>query len=294
MKLANDINWIKTVSFMLALLLTLCLPATASADPDPHFKPLIQKLKNSGFDNDWIDGLFDEKCMTLNHKVLMLRLTIRESKINYAQFYEPENIEKCKNFIKNNEKALNDAHEKYSVPPEVVTGILLLETRLGEYTGKFNTLQTLATHSVAGDKEVVKEVYGMLEEKDKKRWTLETAAKRLGNRTSWSFGELKAFLKYLEKTGNETCKVFGSYTGAIGFCQFQPSNLKPYGVDGNGDGVTDLFQVEDAIHSAAHYLNRHGWKKGITQSNKIRVIKTYNNSTPYAKTILEVASRLGK
>jgi soluble lytic murein transglycosylase-like protein len=49
-----------------------------------------------------------------------------------------------------------------------------------------------------------------------------------------------------------------SGAGAQGIAQFMPEVWKQYGVDGNGDGVADVWDPVDAIHSAAELncLNR--------------------------------------
>jgi soluble lytic murein transglycosylase-like protein len=49
-----------------------------------------------------------------------------------------------------------------------------------------------------------------------------------------------------------------SAAGAQGIAQFMPEVWKQYGVDGNGDGVVDIWDPVDAIHSAAELncLNR--------------------------------------
>jgi len=53
----------------------------------------------------------------------------------------------------------------------------------------------------------------------------------------------------------------GSWAGAMGHMQFMPSSFLKYAVDGNNDGKIDLWKSEvDALTSAAHYLNKIGWK----------------------------------
>ena len=44
-----------------------------------------------------------------------------------------------------------------------------------------------------------------------------------------------------------------SSKGAQGLAQFLPRTWKAYAVDGNGDGVKDVFNPRDAIASAAHF-----------------------------------------
>ncbi len=173
-----------------------------------------------------------------------------------------------------------------------MVAILLLETKLGQYTGKFHTVSTLATHAAAGQAALAAEVYRRLPAEEKKHWTPESAARRLADREKWSLGELKALLKFSRQSGIDPCSLYGSYTGAIGLSQFQPSNIEPYGRDGDLDGKVDLFRAEDAVFSTAHYLSRHGWRPGMNEEQQITVLKRYNQSTPYARTILDVAGRL--
>ena len=272
-------------------LLIGCVPP-ARAEVDPRFGQVVVDLRKSGLDSAFVERIFNRDCVRLDYGVLSLRLTIRESKINYGQFLTPESQEKCRAFIAKYRETLDRAEAEFFVPPGIVTGLLLLETRLGTYTGKFQTLSTLATHAAAGQREVADEVFRRLPDEEKKRWTPDTAARKLADRTSWSLGELKAFVKYLQAGQADPCQTFGSYTGAIGFCQFQPSNIGPYGRDGNTDGRIDLFQMEDAVYSAANYLNRHGWKAQMTEARMLEVLKTYNNSTQYAQTIIDIRRQL--
>ena len=282
------------IAFCAALITAFSLtPSNASArEVDPYFKPLVSKLIDAKLDKTFVESVFQSPCATFYPRVLVIRLSIRESKINYDQFLSAASVKRCKEFMKLHKKALEQVEKDYKVPGSVVTAILLLETDLGNHTGAFPTLKTLATHAVAHTKAAADEAYKQLPEKEKKRWTRQAAGERLGNRAAWSFGELKAFLQHLEKTKSDPCQYKGSYTGAIGLCQFQPSNISAYGRDGNKDGTVDLFRVEDALSSAAEYLKSHGWRPDISHAAKIRVVKTYNQSTPYAQTIVKLASLL--
>jgi len=281
-------------AFFYACLLFIFLfgPSTIWAEPDPDFEPIIKKLIRSGLERDWVTRVFNQPCAVLDHDVLVLRLTVRESKINYGRFLEEEWIVKSRNFIQNYAEVFQKAQQEFEVPPEIIAAVLLLETKLGQYTGRFPVLSTLASHAAAGRPEVAADVYRRIPKEEKARWTLDRAAKRLAERTAWSFNELRAFLTHFRPDELAACTVRGSYTGAMGLCQFQPSNLKPYGRDGNGDGIVDFFQVEDAVFSAANYLKEHGWRPGLGQNQKIRVLRRYNNSEPYARTILEAARRI--
>lgn len=63
--------------------------------------------------------------------------------------------------------------------------------------------------------------------------------------------------------------------GAFGLCQFLPSSYLSFAIDGNGDGVVDLFNVEDVIFSVANYLKKHGWSDSFY--HKVSALYAYNN-----------------
>ncbi|MEW6262940.1 MAG: lytic murein transglycosylase [Thermodesulfobacteriota bacterium] len=276
-----------------AVFLWLIIGATAvQAEVDPFFKPLLERLVVSGFERSWLESLFLQPCVKLEPKALVLRATVREAKINYGQFLEPDNLNLARSFLSSQAVILNQAREKHKVPAEIIVAILLLETKVGTQTGKLLALNTLASQTMALHPEVAAEVLKAMPEEERRRFTKESLVAWLGQSNSWFFGELKALLVYFKENGQDPCRVYGSYTGAIGLCQFQPSNLKAYGQDGNQDGRVDLFQAEDAVMSAAYYLNRSGWRDGLNEDRRIAVVKRYNNSLPYARTVLEVARRL--
>lgn len=60
-----------------------------------------------------------------------------------------------------------------------------------------------------------------------------------------------------------------------------------YGVDANGDGVADPFDLEDALHSAANYLAQNGAADGDLE----RAIFRYNHSDKYVRDILHYYER---
>jgi peptidoglycan hydrolase CwlO-like protein len=75
-----------------------------------------------------------------------------------------------------------------------------------------------------------------------------------------------------------------SYAGAMGPMQFMPSTWESSGVDGNGDGVANIMDPEDAIPAAARYL-----KAGGAPQNWYRALYSYNHADWYVKDVLTVA-----
>ncbi|HPU23830.1 MAG TPA: lytic transglycosylase domain-containing protein, partial [Candidatus Kapabacteria bacterium] len=81
--------------------------------------------------------------------------------------------------------------------------------------------------------------------------------------------------------------IYGSWAGAFGIPQFLPSSYVKYAIDGNNDGVVDLFNLSDAVFSVANYLKSHGWGEMLSEQRK--AIFAYNNSTAYVDAVMKLA-----
>jgi len=55
-----------------------------------------------------------------------------------------------------------------------------------------------------------------------------------------------------------------------------------YGVDANGDGIADPYDIEDAIYSAANYLSKNGAANGDVK----QAVFQYNHSDEYVEKVL--------
>ena len=75
-----------------------------------------------------------------------------------------------------------------------------------------------------------------------------------------------------------------SSAGAMGPMQFLPSTWETSGVDGNGDGLANIMDPEDAIPAAAGYL-----KIGGAPHDWYRALYSYNHADWYVKKVLAVA-----
>ncbi len=81
-----------------------------------------------------------------------------------------------------------------------------------------------------------------------------------------------------------------TFDRAVGPMQFLPTTWAVYGADGNGDGVRDPHQLDDAALAAARYLcadgrdaaSGEGWWAGVL---------TYNSSVDYARLVWAAADR---
>ncbi len=149
------------------------------------------------------------------------------------KFITPDNVQNGVVFWNQYEDALNRAWQVYGVPPEIIVGIIGVETRWGRVMGKTRILDALATLSF-----------------------------NYPRRAEYFSGELETFLLMARDEQDDPLNLKGSFAGAMGYGQFMPSSYKQYTVDFSGDGHINLWDPVDAIGSVANYFKAHGWVKG--------------------------------
>ncbi len=98
--------------------------------------------------------------------------------------------------------------------------------------------------------------------------------------------QLLRAIHYVE-TGCSGSTSKASYAGATGPMQFLPSTFRRHAVDGNGDGYTDITNLEDAVFTAAAYLKACGYP------DIKRAIYGYNRSDSYFRKVMMVANTFG-
>ena len=274
----------------LALLAVLLVPVYAADSPRP-FEALEQRLIADGFDSARIKALFASPDVSFEKSGVSAYFMHNEAKLNYKQFTRTWQISSAKKYMQKHREALDAAQQIYGVDKEVITAIILVETKLGTYTGKKSVINTLATLSAMSDDAPRQIIWESLPDNDR-RMSRPKFEKKADQKSSWAYRELKAFLTYTEKEGMDPTAIKGSYAGAMGISQFMPSNIAPYGKDGDADGRVDLFVHADAISSVASYLQHYGWKPGISREKAFKVVYHYNRSKYYVNTILDIADRL--
>jgi membrane-bound lytic murein transglycosylase B len=91
------------------------------------------------------------------------------------------------------------------------------------------------------------------------------------------------------ETGQSGNTTRTSYAGATGPMQFMPATFAHYALDGNGDGVTDIGNVNDAVFTAGNYLRAGGADRGDYSA----ALYNYNHSYSYVDRVLSIARQLG-
>jgi lytic murein transglycosylase len=124
------------------------------------------------------------------------------------------------------------AEARHGVPAPILFAIWGHETSYGVVKGDFDLIRSLATLAWDG----------------RRRDLFET--------------ELVDVLKIAD-SGIPRSRMVGSWAGAFGNPQFLPSVYLRLAVDGDGDGVRDIWTSEaDTLHSIGNYFRDAGWRRG--------------------------------
>jgi membrane-bound lytic murein transglycosylase B len=268
-----------------------------SPEPDafagvPVFSRLQERLVADGFDAQFVQSLYENPVVKLETELLAANLRRSEATLNYDVFLTPTAVTRAARYLQQYRAALEEARRQHGVPPQIIVAIIMVETSLGEHTGKYPTFNLLSTMAVADDPEVQALVLDSLTPEDRKLQSDEAISQKLQRRIDRGYRELKALLDYARQSQVDPLAIQGSSEGAIGIPQFLPSNISRFGRDGDGDGVVDLFKHEDAIASIACFLDMNEWRQAHGAREKKRVILSYNRSSYYANTVYDLARRL--
>jgi len=280
----------------LVLLLGMVRPAAAD------WRPLVERLAADGFNRPTVEALFARPEVrfepdAMAEKIQALLRSRSESPDSVARLKNAVRqnylsngvIARARSYTLENHVILEEINALYGVPKEIIVSIFLIETNLGRNTGNRCVFNRLASMALSADLETVRpHLSGELLTSENE----EFARRRCREKGDWAYNEFRALLRLADRDGVDPFGIRGSIYGAIGLCQFMPSNIFTYGVDADRDGRIDPFAKTDALHSIANYLRGHGWRPGMDRDGQHRVILDYNNNTVYANTVLAVAEKL--
>ena len=137
---------------------------------------------------------------------------------------------------------LETIRSRYGVDPGILIGIWGLESGYGLDSGDYDVIRSLAT--LAAD----------------------------GRRRGWAETELSDALRVLAAGKITRAELRGSWAGAMGQTQFEPSEYLAKCVDIDGDGRVDIWtSPPDALGSSANLLKLAGWHAGEDWAREVRV-----------------------
>ncbi len=144
---------------------------------------------------------------------------------------------------------------RFGVEASVLMSIYGHETSYGAVTGGFDLLPALATLAYEGRRRPLFE------------------------------SEFIAALKLLDR-GTPRSRLKGSWAGATGYPQFMPSAVLRLAVDGDGDGVANIWGSEsDGLASIANYLREAGWKPNVHWGIPVRVPYGFNRQSVVSRLV---------
>jgi membrane-bound lytic murein transglycosylase B len=150
-----------------------------------------------------------------------------------ARHVTPSLIARGRERYQANLPRLSEIGRRFGVDPTVLVAIWGKETSFGQITGDFDLLNSLASLAYEG------------------------------RRRQLFADEFIATLKMMDR-GIARSTLRGSWAGATGHPQFLPSVYLRLGVDGDGDGRSDIWNSQmDALASIANYLSNAGWRPGL-------------------------------
>jgi len=237
-------------------LFAACLLAAqhVSASSDYLSRPDVRSFIDSMSDEHGIESSDLERILgDVRYQPAVLRLMGPEPSSapsparSYSRYREkfltPALISAGSRFWSLHAEDLARAEAEFGVPPEVILGVLGVETNFGRNTGSFRAIDALATIAFDGVR-----------------------------RQDYFRDELKEFLLLARESGIDPLVIKGSYAGAVGLPQFMPSSYRRYAVDYDGDGAIDLLgSPADAIGSIASYMKAFGWVAGETPTAPVRL-----------------------
>ncbi|WP_162592265.1 lytic murein transglycosylase B [Variovorax sp. PBL-E5] len=217
--------------------------AYASRDDAMQFADEVAARRN--LDRDQVRATIGAARMLPNVPRLMLPAptgTPKNWAIYRSRFIDPVRIAAGVRFWRSNADTLARAEAEYGVPPEIIVGIVGVETIYGRSMGNFRVIDALATLA----------------------FDFPQAHPRAAERQAFFRSELESFLGIESRTAGDPMAPVGSYAGAMGMPQFMPSSIAKYAVDFDGDGRIDLVNdAADVIGSVANYFKAFGWKPGV-------------------------------
>jgi len=154
----------------------------------------------------------------------------------------------AKKLFKKNKILFTEIENKFLVEKEILLALWGIETNFGKHVGKMDIISSLATLSY-----------------DKRR-------------RNFFSSQLITLLKLIDDELINPNTLYGSWAGAYGNFQFMPSTIKRYAIDYDNNNKIELkSSLDDALASAANYINKIGWKKGQPCFIRVKLRNNINN-----------------
>lgn len=255
---------------------------------------LVDKLVRDGVPRDRVLSVFRDDRVD-DFDGLQFSLRPRESHALYRPLRTWTTAARARRCLAEHGAAFAAAEQQYGVSAAVVAAIIQVESGCGANTGRSRILPALARLAMANEPRNL--------ERNIERLSLlhaDSGPMTVASFTRWRaqhledlfYPEVKATFDIAERLGMDPLEMRGSGSGAFGIPQFLPRSYLWYGVDGDRDGHVSLYHPQDAIPSAARYLQHYGWRADLSRRERRNVIWGYNRSDAYIDTVLWLADEV--
>ncbi len=255
------------------------------------------RLVEKGLERTLVQGMLNDSRVALRPDIVIQNLFYssprgsveRPSVMNIS----PRQIANGRAFMRDNQEFLTSLEKRFGTSPQIITAILIVESRLGTYPMPYNVVTAYTNLAFLLDPDYFRRIQELYAEQYPLLYD-ESTINRARRRAQWALGELYHLTQIAQKLEMDPLSIMGSFAGAMGPAQFIPSTFRSYGVDGDGDGIASPFNMKDAKASMAHYLKSSGWSENASDEKKRRAVFKYNRSEIYVNTIMMLYEELSK
>jgi membrane-bound lytic murein transglycosylase B len=227
----------------LAVFFLFLMTATAHAQPIGNFADFLAQLRPEAIANGVSAASYDAIVagMTPDPRVPKLVETQPEFTTPVWDYIETRvnaaRIERGRAALSRNSALFSAIGSQFGVDPYLLGAIWGIETDYGAVLGNDSLIRPIVR-------------------------SLATVTYQRRSRFTEDKADLIAALRLAEANGGVS--PIGSWAGAIGHLQVNPSNVLPNGTDGDGDGRIDLHNsLADALATSAKFLRQLGYQPGI-------------------------------
>jgi membrane-bound lytic murein transglycosylase B len=231
---------------------------------DEKLEELIQRLKDRGLPEGALSEIFSDHRVTLYPAIVGKTGKGLDYLGRRFGLLTRTSIKQGKSLLAAQRQRLRKIEADYGVGGEILVAILRIETNFGRDTGNYPLVNSFLTMALIENR-----------------------------RSSWAEEELGQLLLMCRRQNRDPLSLKGSWAGAFGFPQFIPSSYLKYGVDGDGNGVVDLYNLTDSFASIANYLRAFGWSGQDPEKNRL-AIRAYNHCDRYVQAVFAYARALKK
>jgi membrane-bound lytic murein transglycosylase B len=255
----------------LFLALVFLAASASGALANLSFEQWVRQFRPEALAQGVSSGTFDSAFAGLQPLPRVIELFERQPEVKLtleeylARVVPPTRVERGRQLLAENKPLLERIGNFYGVPPRLIVALWGVESDFGRRQGDYNVVAALATLS----------------------WS--------GKRATFFKQELIAALKIIDQGHAAPQNLLGSWAGALGQCQFMPSNFLRLTVDHDGDGRRDIWNSRaDVFASIANYMNKVNWRTGQSWGREVRLPVRFDLKTNLnAKRTLEQWQKLG-